>query len=162
VERGGCNFQIAFWCFQKWFGSQLDDRFSINPKVINSELKLKIVWKHEAECVPGYVWNCYCLLEILQVSSLSHQSTGTNSITNFPGTHPNAFYRVLQPPVEWGLLAWNLLTILYLCYHGNPGKNNDVAGSVPAIFMTFAFLLSASVHVNNLRFGEKYPEMFNS
>jgi len=77
-------------------------------------------------------------------------------------THPNAFYRVLQPPVGWGLLAWNLQTILYLCCYGNSGKNEEVAGSVPAIFLSFAFLLSASVQVNHLRFGDKYPEMFNS
>jgi len=77
-------------------------------------------------------------------------------------THPNAFCRLFQLPVEWALLIWNLLTVLYLGYYGNPVKNEDVADSIPAIFVSFAFLLSASVQVNHLQFGDNYPEMFNS
>jgi len=77
--------------------------------------------------------------------------------------NPNArrYYWIRQP---WGIgiLILHFLFISYMFYYLKLARVTQVAGWIPFMFLTAAYMLGMSIHVNYLRRGNEVPELYNS
>jgi len=77
--------------------------------------------------------------------------------------NPNArrYYRIRQP---WGIgiLIIHSLILSYIFYCLKRAKATRVADWTPFLFLTRVYMLAMSIHVNYLRRGNEFPELYNS